>query len=1244
MKAYTKDIIKTIIKGKKRFLAFLLITSLGVCMMSGLKAACDDLRLSADAFFDEQNMFDISIVSTLGLKEEDVKVLTRLPGIEDVEGAYSENVFTLVDGKTKQAEVRMLSEKGINVPYLVDGKYPTQANEILVTNKYLNQSGKTIGDIVLIEEKTEESDDEDTTDHQQNASEDSGNRQENNNQNIVTDEEGNNDTEKSEFDSRFELNLSTEEESEEEITSESEATESEEIEIEIEEEEETPNFLYTEYKISGVVVDTLDVNSAEGGVSFRSNSSSDYTFFVLPEAIESEVYTTIYLTLLGTDDLLCYSEEYTSRVDEIVTILEEEVKADREKSRYEEITGEAHEKLDDAEVEMHDKFEEIAQQILDAKIEIEDGWTELLDGQKELLDGEKQIAEAKKQLENAEVELKQGEKELVTAEKELKDAWKELESGEQLLAAGGAVLEETKAVLDKSEQQLEDAIASIPEQFQPMRDILYTQIASAEASIQESEQRQMELEAEAMLLREERDTLVAKQEDGSILLAERVRLLEVRRELLEKEAGLALRKEEVSNLNKLLTTYDASLKEIDKQEASAYQQIEDAREELVAGRAEFDVSYAEYEQNKATLEDGRKQLEEAQAEFEKGKQEIADGWLALEDGKQELEIAERELEAGRSELEEGKVQFEEGKQQYESSVSEFQDKRQEAFDKIAEAREEISELKMTEWYVTTRTASSGYINIQTDADCIESLGDVFPILFLTVAILISLTTISRMVEEDRGLIGTYKALGFTNQEIRRKYVVYALLASVCGGILGDILGFVVLPTILFSIFGIMYDIPEYFLAFNWLYGIGGILLFVIGIGGAAIASCSSALSYMPAVLMRPKAPKNGSRVLLERVTPIWSRLSFLNKVTARNLFRYKKRLFMTLFGIAGCTALLLGGYTIKDTITEMMPLQFEKTMVYDLMVVSTDNEKMLTYIEGDSEIRSYINPMITNVKVINEKGREETVQLIVVPDGASLDGYINLYDKKDNSVSLTTGDVFTTINVANILGYGKGDTVSLQTMDLETADVEVTEIVMNYLSNYVFMNASTYESYFDTFEPNAMIMTLASDESKHEAYAEQLAVQDGILSVVASTSFGANFDDAFRVINLVVIIVIVLAAALAFVVLFTLSTTNISERERELATIKVLGFFDKEVHLYVNKETIILTGLGILIGMPLGKVLGMWLMSVLDMPSIYFADRLYPSSYLIAGVMTIIFAVIVNFITDRTLDKINPVEALKSIE
>ena len=1183
-------------------MALAIIAALGVCMMSGLKASCDDLRLSADEFYDQQNLFDIMVISTMGLTEEDVGALSKIEGIEAVEGAYSETVYTNVKGQTKQATVNVISQKDINMPYILEGEMPLRSDEIVVTQKFMKESGKNLGDKLFIEEDMDDSEEDEEEPKEE-------------------DEE-----ESEKEDNRFDLNLKEEFEFEDEETSE------EDLDIEVEEEAEEPNFLVTEYTIVGVVIDAADINSQEGAVAFRSNSATDYTFFVRPDAVSHDIFTAVYITLKGTDELRCYTDEYEARVDEVVTILEEEIKADREKARYEEVTGEAFDKVDDAESEMNDKLADAEQDILDAKLEIEDGWSELLDGKHELSDGEHKLSEAERKLQKAQRELERAERELAVAEKELEAGWEELESGEQLLEAGEEVIKEGKEAIAASREELEKARAEIPKTFKSMKAVLEAQIVSTDISIRR-------VEVELSTLQKELEELKAI--DTSVF--SEAELEEHQQNVDDKQAEVDAC---VRERDALVTSRDSmqeTLAGIEEEEKAAYEEFDKAEAELDKTEKELLESEVELIQNRTELENGRKELEDAQKKFDDGKTEVQDGWNELEDGWDELEKAYIEWLDGKAKLEEGEAEFEDGKQKYEEGVKEFLDRKEEALDKIADARQEIADLKMTSWYISTRTALSGYANVKTDAQCIESIGNAFPILFMIVAILISLTTISRMVEEDRGLIGTYKALGFTDKEIRRKYFVYALLACFVGGALGLILGFIVLPSIIFIVFGVMYQFTEYIFAFNWLYGVGSILLFIIGIVGAAVVSCESELRHMPAMLMRPKAPKNGSRVLLERVTPVWSKLSFLNKVTARNLFRYKKRLFMTLFGIAGCTSILLAGFTIQDTVTRLMPLQYEETFNFDVMVVSDDNEVLAEYL-NDARVRTYINPMISNIKVVNEDGREESVQLIVISNEESLRGYIQLVDRKGTRVNLEDGMILSTINVAEVQGYEKGDTITLQNMDLLNAEVEVSEIVMNYLGNAIYMTENTYEDYFDTFEPNGAYVMLNKGVGSHEAFAKELSEKDHILSSISIEGFLSNFDSVFRIINMVVAIVITLAAALAFTVLFTLSTTNISERERELATIKVLGFFDREVHLYVNKETLILTSIGIILGMPLGKGFGVWLMSILKMPSIYFADYLAPISYLYAAVIAIIFAFVVNKITDKSLDKIDPVEALKSIE
>ena len=1230
MKAYTKDICKTIVKGMKRFMALAIIAALGVCMMAGLKASCDDLRLSADDFYDKQNLFDIMVVSTMGLTEEDVEALAKIAGIEEVEGAYSETLFTTVKGQTKQATVNVLSEKGINIPYVLEGEMPLRPDEIVVTRKYMNEAGAKIGDTLVLEEKI---DDEEAVEEEEPA----------------TDEAENNAVE-----NRFELDL------EDEYASEKETSfEEEDIKIEVEEEAEEPNFLITSYTIVGVVIDATDVNSQEGAVAFRANNTTDYTFFVLPEAVSHDIYTAAYITLEGTDELRCYSDEYEAKVDEFVTILEEEIKADREQARYDEVTGEALEKVDDAEKEVNDKLSEVEQEILDAKVEIEDGWSELLAGADELVKGEKELEKAERELEKAQRELEKAERELSSAKEELEAGKTELELGEVLVEEGDKLLEESQTQLDDLAEELEKLETELAETEKTL-DASEEKIPETFDLLRQTTEKEIEL-LKAQITQKEIEVSI---QEGTVSFYENQKELfgsfwteQQETQLTEAKALYEESKEELEVLQNQLEKAEARYEDIAEQEKQAYAELEDARLELEEGRnevsekrqkledgrKELEKSQAELKDMEDDLEQGRVELEKGQAEYDKARLEVDDGWEQLEEGWEELAKAYDDITEGKIELEEGQAEFEEGKQQYEDGVEEFLDRKEEALEKLEEARQEIRDLKMTSWYISTRTALSGYSNVKTDAQCIESIGNAFPILFLTVAILISLTTISRMVEEDRGLIGTYKALGFTDKEIRRKYLIYALLACVVGGILGLILGFVVMPLAMFPVFKVMYQFTEFRLSFHVLYGFGGIILFIIAIVGSAMISCNSELFHMPASLMRPKAPKNGSRVLLERVTPVWSRLSFLNKVTARNLFRYKKRLFMTLFGIAGCTSLLLAGFTVKDTVKRLLPLQYGETFSFDVMVVSDNNEKLMEYLD-DNQVRAYINPMINNVKMMSKDGREENVQLVVVPNDTSLRGYIELVDRNNNKVSLEDGMVFCTINIAEVQGHEEGDTVTIQNMNLENAEIEISRIVMNYLGNCIYMTENTYKELYDDYEANGAYIMLNSSVDSHQEYAKALGAKDGILSAMSVEEFIESFDSVFRIINLVISIIIVLAASLAFVVLFTLSTTNISERERELATIKVLGFFDREVHLYVNKETLILTTLGILLGLPLGKFFGMWLMSILKMPAIYFADYLAPVSYLYAAVIAIIFAFIVNRITDKSLDKIDPVEALKSIE
>ena len=1063
----------------------------------------------------------------------------------------------------------------------------------------------------------------------------------------------------------------------------------------MEEEAETPNFPNTTFTITGVVIDVMDINNAEGSAGFRATPNADYTFFVTPEAVDSEVYTVVYLSLSGTDELLCYSEEYENKTGAVISVIEKEIMEQREQARYDAVTTEAYEKVGDAEEEMNEAFAEVEQEFADAEKEIADGWVELEDGKLELAEKEaeaaQEIADAKKEIEDGYKEIEDAEKELLTASQEIEAGAQKLqegmleliaqeESAKQQLADAQTELDAQVATNNASKEQLSGQLTGMKtllgtewtEEVQTAWDTLVStvqaillpviqqQADSGQTQTGSSEEQMQQL---MMLLGQSPEYQTAQTAFAGLFATAisnaNEQLTNQKTELENSKTGLT--DEELAAVEASITAIEAQLaslsnlsldnaiqlsigaaqtnavstvlaagqETLDAKKAEAESQFEKAWEEINNGSAEIASGRAKIAEAKAEIAENRKKLDDAVIELNeneiKAQNEIADAKVELADG-------ETELLDGETELAENRVIYEE--------------KKMEALDKIEEAKQEIADIDMTQWYVQDRTSLSGYVNVETDAACIESLATVFAVVFFVVAILISLTTVTRMVEEERGLIGTYKALGFTDKEIRKKYVSYALSASVFGGILGDMGGFVALPEILFIFFDVMYMLPNYYLQVEMVSGTVSVLLFIVGIAGAAYVACFAELKHLPAYLMRPKSPKMGSRVFLEYIPPLWKRFSFLNKVTARNLFRYKKRFFMTVLGIMGCTALLVFGFAIKDSVSELMPMQYENVYKYDLLAATEagDNDKLIAYVENSGEVSDYLNIQVETVKVKNEAGKTEKVQMLVFPSGSSLSEYLTLMDTELAPIALMDDGIYLTENAAIILGLEKEDTVAIQRLSLEQQNTKVAGLVKNYLGNSVYLTQTAYEKIFEAYEPNGVLANLSDGCEDQIAFAETLSEEDWILSAVSTEDLKEGFSAAFTLINIVVYVVLIFAAGLAFVVLFTLASVNISERIRELATIKVLGFFDGEVHAYVNKETLILTAMGILLGLPVGAAMSNTLTSILRMPSIYFEVTIYNKSYFFAAGLALLFALLVQVMTDHTLNGIAPAEALKSVE
>lgn len=592
------------------------------------------------------------------------------------------------------------------------------------------------------------------------------------------------------------------------------------------------------------------------------------------------------------------------------------------------------------------------------------------------------------------------------------------------------------------------------------------------------------------------------------------------------------------------------------------------------------------------------------------------------------------------------------------------------------------------WYVQDRSQIGGFSSLKSDLESIQSLGNAFPIVFLLVAVMMSLTAMARMVEEDRGLIGTYTGLGYGRLAVASRYLLFALFACLIGGGLGLIAGFLGIPAFLLVVLRGLYVMPDVRLAYDWLYGTAGVALFVVGVLAATVYACAQEMRQKPASLMRPKAPRAGSRILLERIKPLWNRMSFLGKVTARNIFRFKSRLIMTVGGVAGCTALIVCGLAINDTVAALGAKQYQDVYQYDLMVVANDDDAdaMRQKVASDGRVTSSMDVRVESGDLTGDSG-SESIQLVAVPDSerSEFGKMVTLQpvrsswvDGAADTVSLGDDGVIVSQSAASAMGVKAGGMVTLTNGDDMQAEAHVSAVIRSVIGSDVYVSETYYRQLFDTAASgtssassasdsgesdnqngesgtsngassngqqlvwNAMYAKLKGSGESQAAYAEKLEDDDAVMKAVSCAHMAESFK--FDLMGAVVALIVALAGGLALVVLFTLANTNVSEREREMATLKVLGFFDKEVHHYVNREMMVLTMMGVVLGLPLGRFVGGLLTAALNMPALYFEVECTPLSYVIAAGATMAFALLVQLFVNPVLDRIDPISSLKSVE
>ena len=692
-------------------------------------------------------------------------------------------------------------------------------------------------------------------------------------------------------------------------------------------------------------------------------------------------------------------------------------------------------------------------------------------------------------------------------------------------------------------------------------------------------------------------------------------------------------------------------KKADTQFASAQKEIDNARAQLQAKEQELNQ---QEEQTNAQF--GQMEMENPYL------QEIQNGRNQIEQTKVQLDQQEKELnstksqtyaqiEQAQNEINEAKTELRKGEKELEDNKSEFNKKIADAEKELQDAKDKVNDIENPKWYILDRNSNEGYVGFIQATKSIANISKVFPIVFFAVAALISLTSMTRMVEEQRTQIGTLKALGYNQLQIISKYILYASLASIIGGVAGMCAGFATLPQIIWMLYMMMYQItPKIILSFNWKYGGLGLLLICICIIGATIYSAIRELKETPAALMRPKAPKAGNRVLLERIPFIWKHLNFSHKVTVRNIFRYKKRFLMTIIGILGCTSLIVTGFGIKDSIQVILPNQFEKVFDYDMQVNIKDTlseeekQNFITELENRDEVQKIVETYMTSATAVNGDS-EENIQIIVPKD--NFDGLINVNDlKTKEQVELKDNEICLTDKCAQLIGAKAGDTIILKDSDNNEVEAKISNIVENYISHYVYMSKTMYENlYGESYSTNVILSQNADlTEEAEDSFVTELMNKTEVASANRISTMMGALDDTLKSLDYVVMILIVSAGLLAFVVLYNLANVNISERVRELATIKVLGFYDKEVYDYVTRETIILTIIGIILGLFGGYCLNYYLIGTCEINILRFSKIVNTISYVYATIITIVFTLIVNLATYFALKKIDMIESLKSVE
>lgn len=1175
---FQKDTFRLIRKTFKRFVTIFLIVLIGVGFMVGLMSSAPTMQMSVDKYFDNTNFMDIQLYSSYGFDDRDIEALKKAENIDTLFATKFTDVFLKNDTSTVVTRVQEI-DSNVNQYQLIEGRMPQKRNEALALGSSSFGAYFKVGD---------------------------------------------------------------------------------KAELYLEDEDLSETLEYTEYEIVGIVK-TPQYMASSREVSTLDNLTLSTVIYVDNDNFLNDYYTSVYLTFKDANKFNTFNTEYLDFIEENVNILNDTID-EQENVRKQEIIDEITEEVEKGEKELEEK-------IADAQKEIDDGKKELENANIQILVGEAQ-------LESSEEQLKKGEEEIAKNKKTLKDGEKQLDKAKDEIAsqadmsydeaaasikAAYGVYTMVNSALDNPDGTPEDAINREIDDKNAEIDALNQENTTLRNKNNELLERNTVLTAEISVLEEEIENLKnnsssdnnngenetpdepddtdktdnSKNNNAHIML-----LTDVSAEIIAKEAELTAKKAELDINNQTIADNEAAITENS-------QKISSLRSEIIELNGLKSVVNDESLKEVGPLIDNMFNGDVTAAY--KGILQLEAAETELEYGKRQLTAAEAEIEAGKTQIEDAKKQLEDGKKEYKDGLRKIEDA-QDELDKeyekaridIDKAKQELADLPEAEWMVLDREEHYSTAMYKGNTDQMKRIGDVFPMLFCLVGALVCMTTMKRLVDEQRSQIGVFSALGFSKGKIISKYAIYALSASIIGSVIGIPIGVFSLPWVIYFCWQMMYDLPPMVLTMPAYIAVIGVGLFTLLMVWVTVSVVRGTLKECPSQLMRPKAPRTAKKVFLENIPFIWRRLSFTSKVTARNIIRYKSRFFMTVIGVAGCTSLLVLGFAIKGSIGQVITRQYGDILHYDLTIALEDNE----YLDGiytelmDDRNVEYAVPYMTYSAMAKSDDEEKAIQVYVMDDRDIYD-VIDLKDRKTKEkLSIRDGAVISE-KYAKLCNIKVGDTIVVESANGIKKDIEISGICEMYTQHFLFIGDKYYE---DIFNETVYCDNIAVDAVDNNELLAKFEDTEGIKTIADFADTIATFSSMLDTLDIIVVVIIIAAGSLALVVIMNLTEVNISERIREIATLKVLGFNNKEVYSYIFKEVFILSLIGMVLGLPLGRLELIFVMDIIEMEMVMFSTVVEPLTYLYGFGIIMLFTIMVIMLMRKTLRNVEMVESLKSVE